>query len=96
MSEIILKLINAKEDLIFLSKSYMRGEIIVNISKVAKKLGIDRKTASKYLKGFVPKKNRKRKKYLDDFRETIKMVLNDEKREFLELPLIDIFRLMKN
>ena len=48
MSEIILKLINAKEDLIFLSKSYMRGEIIVNISKVAKKLGIDRKTASKY------------------------------------------------
>ena len=62
MSEIILKLINAKEDLIFLSKSYMRGEIIVNISKVAKKLGIDRKTASKYLKGFVPKKNRKRKK----------------------------------
>lgn len=82
MSEIILKLINAKEDLIFLSKSYMRGEIIVNISKVAKKLGIDRKIASKYLKGFVPKKNRKRKKYFDDFRETIKLVLNDEKREF--------------
>ena len=59
MSDIVTKFIKSKEDLIFLSKNYQIGEIKVNITKAAKKLGLDRKTVRRYLNGFVPKKKRK-------------------------------------
>ena len=93
MSDIVTKFIQSKEDLIFLSKNYQIGEIKVNITKAAKKLGLDRKTVRRYLNGFVPKKKRKRKKYLDDYISVIKSVLTDKNREF---DYIDhLYRFMK-
>ena len=82
MSDIVTKFIQSKEDLIFLSKYYQTGEIKVNITKATKMLGLDRKTVRRYLNGFVPKKKRKRKKYLDDYISIIKSVLTDKNREF--------------
>lgn len=53
-----------------------------NISKIAKEFGCDRKTVRKRLKGIVPSKTRKRKKYLDNFRDLIINLLNDKYRQF--------------
>ena len=82
MTEIILNFLNKKEDLILLSKAYKKGEIQLNISKIARHLNVDRKTVKKYLDGNIPKKTRTRKKYLDDFRDKIEELLKDELREF--------------
>lgn len=82
MTNIILKLVNKKEDLLLLSSSYMKGELKLNISKIARELNIDRKTVKNYLNNKVPKKTRKRKKYLDDYKDLIKEILSDELRTF--------------
>ena len=93
MSEIILNLIDKKEDLLFLSKSFKEGKIRMNISKIAKKLNVDRKTVKRYLDGNPPKKTRNRGKYLTQYRDVIKNLLNDEIREF---EYIDhLYRFMK-
>ncbi|MGP1414154.1 MAG: hypothetical protein ACTTID_04105 [Bacillales bacterium] len=93
MSEIILNLIDKKEDLLFLSKSFKEGKIRMNISKIAKKLNVDRKTVKRYLDGNPPKKTRNREKYLTQNRDVIKNLLNDEIREF---EYIDhLYRFMK-
>ena len=82
MTNIILRLIKKKEDLLLLSSSYMKGELKLNISKIARELNVDRKTVKNYLNNKVPKKTRKRKKYLDDYRDLIKQILSDELRTF--------------
>ena len=63
MTELILKFVTKKEDLLLLSKAYKEGNIKVNISKISRELNVDRKTIKKYLEGNIPKKTRKRKKY---------------------------------
>ncbi len=82
MTELILEFLSSKEDLLLLSKNFKKGEIQLNISKISRHLKIDRKTAKKYLNGQVPKKKRNKPKYLDEYLDKIKELLNDEMREF--------------
>lgn len=82
MTELILKFLSRKEDLLLLSKNYKKGEIQLNISKISKHLKIDRKTVKKYLNGQIPKRKRNRQKYLDKYIDKIKEILKDEMREF--------------
>lgn len=93
MTDLIIKFLKRKEDLLLLSKAYLKGDIKVNISKISRHLEIDRKTVRNYLNGKLPKKTRTKHKYLDDFREILLEVLNDEFREF---EYIDhLYRFMK-
>ena len=82
MTEEILKFLNDKEDLLLLSKSYKKGDIKLNISKISRKLKVDRKTVRRYLNGQIPKKKRNKTKYLDNYIGEIKELLNDPIREF--------------
>lgn len=82
MTDLLIKLITKKEDLSLVSHAYKKGELKVNISKISKHLGIDRKTTRNYLKGIKPKTSRNRTKYLDEYREKMIKILNDEFREF--------------
>ena len=43
MKELILKFVNKKEDLIALSSAYIKGDLKLNISKIARALDVDRK-----------------------------------------------------
>ena len=93
MTDLILKFVTKKEDLLLLSKTYKEGNIKVNISKISRELNVDRKTIKKYLEGNIPKKTRKRKKYLTAFRKEIIELLKDETREY---EYIDhLYRFMK-
>lgn len=83
MTNLILKIITKKEDLVLLSPAYRKGELKLNISELSRELKVDRKTIRNYLNGKMPKRKRNRKKYLDEYKELIKKLLNDEKREFL-------------
>jgi putative transposon-encoded protein len=77
------RLIDKVEDLRLFSRAYREGLIMKpNISKLAKALNVDRKTVRKNLNGFVPSKTKKRVKYLDEFRDKLLELLNDEYREF--------------
>ena len=49
MTELILKFVNKKEDLIALSSAYIKGDLKLNISKIARALDADRKTVKRYL-----------------------------------------------
>lgn len=82
MTDLILKFITKKEDLLLISESYKKGEIKLNISKISRELNIDRKTVRNYLNGNKPKRSRGRKKYLDDFKPIIKTVIEDKDRSF--------------
>ena len=44
MTELILKFVNKKEDLIALSSAYIKGDLKSNISKIARALDANRKT----------------------------------------------------
>lgn len=67
MTELILKFVSKKEDLIALSLAYIKGDLKLNISKIARALDDDRKTVKRYLNGYIPKRKRKKKSYLDVF-----------------------------
>lgn len=83
MANLILKIIKKKEDLVLLSPAYRKGDLKLNISELSRELKVDRKTIRNYLKDKIPKRNLNRKKYLDEYKELIKSLLNDEEREFL-------------
>lgn len=83
MANLILKIIKKKEDLVLLSSAYRKGDLELNISELSRELKVDRKKIRNYLKDKIPKRNRNRKKYLDEYKELIKSLLNDEEREFL-------------
>ncbi len=82
MTEIVLAMINEVSDLSMFKNVYMNGEIKLNISKISRELGKDRKTIKKYLKGEVSNKTRNRKKYLDDYKDIITNLLKDTLRSF--------------
>lgn len=82
MTEIVLTMINELSDLQMFKKVYMNGEIKLNISKISRELGKDRKTIKKYLKGEFSNKSRNCKKYLDDYRDIIINLLDDKFRTF--------------
>lgn len=74
--------INCFSQLLDFSTAYLKGEIKMNISKLARNLHCDRKTIRKYLQGHEPKKTRTRSKYLDSYRELILGYLKDSNRHF--------------
>lgn len=74
--------ITCVEQLADFSTAYRKGEIKLNISKIARELNCDRKTAKRYLNGFVPCDTRTRKKYLDDYKDLMLSYLKDSNRHF--------------
>ena len=56
MTKVILEQLTNIEDLALFSNAFKKGKIQVNITKIAKHLGKDRKTIRRYLKGEIPKK----------------------------------------
>jgi transposase len=82
MTNIVLSIISSVTDLAMFSTIYNKGEIQLNISKLASDLGKDRKTIRKYLKGEIPKQTRERAKYLDKYRSYIIVLLSDKHRSF--------------
>ncbi len=82
MTKIIIEQINCVEDLYMFSKAFKEGLIQINISKISKHLNKDRKTVKRYLLGDIPKKTRKREKYLDQHRDYILEVLSDKYQSF--------------
>jgi transposase len=82
MTDIILNNITCVEELALLSNTFKKGGIKLNISKLSRELGKDRKTIKRYLSGVTPKKNRNRKKYLDKYRQVIVELLTDQYRSF--------------
>lgn len=82
MTEVVLGMINEVTELGMFRKIYEEGKIKLNVSKLARELGKDRKTVKKYLEGKVKITTRERRSYLDDFREEIITLLEDEKRSF--------------
>ena len=82
MTEVVLDNIDTINDLALFADAYKKGHIKVNISKLSKELNKDRKTVKKYLNGNIPKTNRNRSKYLDDYRDVIINLLSDRYRSF--------------
>ncbi len=82
MTDIIIENITGIKDLELLSTLYKKGLIKLNISKLSKSLGYDRKTIKRYLKGDIPTGKRKREKYLDNYRDYILIALKDKYQSF--------------
>ena len=72
-------LVKSIEDIRMLSSAYLRGVIMKpNITKLSKAIGADKEA----LNGFVPAKTKSRGKYLDDFKNIMIDLLNDEYKDF--------------
>ena len=53
----------------------------INKSKLARDMGVDRRTIEKYLNGYLPKKKRDRSSKIDDYYEIIKLLLSEESKQ---------------
>lgn len=53
----------------------------INKSKLARDMGVDRRTIDKYLKGIEPKGNRNRISKIDDYYEIITLLLSEESKQ---------------
>ncbi|WP_077215152.1 IS21 family transposase [Bacillus dakarensis] len=53
----------------------------INKSKLARDMGVDRRTVEKYLQGYEPKSNRKRTSKVDDYYEVIALLLSEESNQ---------------
>lgn len=82
MTEIIVNNIENITDLAMFSESYKKGNLKLNVSKLARELNKDRKTVQNYLNGKVPSGTRVRVKYLDQYRDLIIELLTDKYRSF--------------
>ena len=69
--------IDSLNDLVKLKILEEVGTTKINKSKVARDLGIDRRTVSKYMNGYVKKVNRERKSSIDEYYDVIKDLLDD-------------------
>jgi hypothetical protein len=82
MTIVIIEQIKSVNDLLNFSRAYKEGMIKLNVSKLARHLKKDRKTIRRYLNGNIPKKTRKRVKYLDQYRDYIIEILSDKYQSF--------------
>lgn len=73
--------INCLKDLNKLKDLECNG-LKVNKSEIARRLGKDRRTVDKYIKGFTPSSSRKRSSQFDDYYEIIDRLLNDDFKVF--------------
>jgi len=53
----------------------------INKSKLARDMGVDRRTVDKYLNGIEPKSGRERKSKIDDYYEIISLLLSDKSKQ---------------
>ncbi|WP_374193961.1 hypothetical protein [Alkalihalobacillus sp. BA299] len=53
----------------------------INKSKLARDMGVDRRTIDKYLKGYEQKTTRERSSKIDDFYDIIKLLLSEESKQ---------------
>ena len=61
MNTAVIK-INNLDQALMLSRAYKKGEIKLNVSKLARELSCNQKTLSRRLNGIATKKNKKQKK----------------------------------
>lgn len=73
--------IKSLTDLPILKKLEDYGSMKVNRSKIARELGIDRRTVAKYMDGFQKKETKNKKSIIDDYYDTIKDLLSDKNRQ---------------
>lgn len=63
-------------------KMLMEGaKVKINKSKLARDMGVDRRTIEKYLSGYSPKKSRNRKSKIDEYYEIIRLLLSKESQQ---------------
>ena len=53
----------------------------INKSKLARDMGVDRRTIDKYLKGYQPKSSRNRSSKIDEYYEVITLLLSEESNQ---------------
>lgn len=63
-------------------KEFENNGLKVNKSEIARRLGKDRRTVDKYIKGYTPSSSRNRKSQFDEYYDTIKQLLNDNYKVF--------------
>ncbi len=81
MNTVTIKITDLDQALM-LSQAYKKGDIKMNVSKLARELNCSRKTLSRRLNGIAPKYTRNRCKYLDAYKDLIYKYLCDEQRTF--------------
>ena len=57
------------------------AKVKINKSKLARDMGVDRRTIDKYLSGLSPKTSRNRKSKIDEYYETIALLLSEESQQ---------------
>lgn len=73
--------IHSVNDLFMLGKLEEAGTTKLNRSKIARDLGVDRRTVNKYIKGYQKKKTRTRKSQLDEYYNLVNELLNHNKTQ---------------
>ncbi|GGK09451.1 IS21 family transposase [Lentibacillus kapialis] len=73
--------INSLKDLPKLKMLSESAKMKINKSKLARDMGVDRRTIDKYLKGYKPKVSRERKSKIDDYGEVISLLLSEESQQ---------------
>jgi transposase len=73
--------INCLSDLPKLKMLMESLKMKINKSKLARDMGVDRRTIEKYLKGYEPKVIRKRSSKIDDYYEIIALLLSEESKQ---------------
>jgi transposase len=82
--------INKLEDLIKLKPLKENANLKLNVSKIARELGVDRRTVKKYIDGYIkPEKvKRKRSSKIDQYYDAIIELLSDEYRVFAYISVL--------
>ncbi len=73
--------INSLSDLPKLKMLMESLNMKINKSKLARDMGVDRRTVDKYLKGSVPKNMQNRTSVIDDYYKIIKLLLSEESKQ---------------
>ncbi|MDC3418736.1 IS21 family transposase [Aquibacillus salsiterrae] len=73
--------INNLSDLPKLKMLMESSKMKINKSQLARDMGVDRRTIEKYLDGFSPKTSRDRKSKIDEYYETISLLLSGESQQ---------------
>ncbi|WP_437834060.1 IS21 family transposase (plasmid) [Niallia taxi] len=73
--------INSLSDLPKFKQIMEHMKMKINKSKLAKELGVDRRTVDKYLNGFVPKRTRKKSSKIDEYYEVIAALLSEDSKQ---------------
>ncbi|MGG6446117.1 hypothetical protein [Pseudobacillus badius] len=53
----------------------------INKSRLARDMGVDRRTVDKYLKGYMPKNFRERTSKIDEYYDVISLLLSTESKQ---------------